>query len=141
MLIVTGQHCSGPFIIGLLVDLARRDSRYGGPLHETRSGDADLRRQNFASPKSRADFQCSADPFRLGFLRAPEANHVAGLEHWPKVAHAQGETDIALRNGQGVMAVINKYGIRNFWVSSTGGHEWANWRRYLQQTAQIMVPD
>ena len=54
---------------------------------------------------------------------------------------AQGETDIALRNGQGDMAVINKYGIRNFWVLSTGGHEWANWRRYLHQTAQIMFPD
>ena len=39
------------------------------------------------------------------------------------------------------MAIINKYGLRNFWVLSTGGHEWANWRRYLQQTAQIMFPD
>lgn len=54
---------------------------------------------------------------------------------------AQGETDIALRNGQSVMAVINKYALRNFWVLSTGGHEWANWRRYLHQTAQIMFPD
>ncbi|MBL0155944.1 MAG: glycoside hydrolase family 3 C-terminal domain-containing protein [Bryobacterales bacterium] len=53
----------------------------------------------------------------------------------------QGETDIALKNGQGVMAVINKYAIRNFWVLSTGGHEWMNWRRYLHQTAQIMFPD
>ena len=51
---------------------------------------------------------------------------------------AQGETDIALRNGQQVMAVVNKYGVRNFWVLSTGGHEWANWRRYLHQTAQVM---
>jgi enterochelin esterase family protein len=54
---------------------------------------------------------------------------------------AQGETDIALRNGQSVMAVINKFGLRNFWVLSSGGHEWANWRRYLHQTAQIMFPD
>jgi enterochelin esterase family protein len=54
---------------------------------------------------------------------------------------AQGETDIALRNGQKVMAIVNKYGLRNFWVLSTGGHEWANWRRYLHQTAQIMFPD
>jgi enterochelin esterase family protein len=54
---------------------------------------------------------------------------------------AQGETDIALKNGQAVMAVINKYGVRNFWVLSTGGHEWANWRRYLHQTAQIMFPE
>ena len=54
---------------------------------------------------------------------------------------AQGETDIALRNGQAVMAVINKHGVRNFWVLSTGGHEWANWRRYLHQSAQIMFAE
>ena len=51
---------------------------------------------------------------------------------------AEGETDIALNNGQTVMAIINKYGVRNFWVLSTGGHQWANWRRYLYQTTQIM---
>ncbi len=54
---------------------------------------------------------------------------------------SQGETDIALKNGQKVMALINKYAIRNFWVLSDGGHEWANWRRNLYQTAQIMFPD
>jgi enterochelin esterase-like enzyme len=54
---------------------------------------------------------------------------------------AAGETDIALKNGQKNLAVINRYGIRNFWVLSTGGHEWPNWRRYLHQTAQIMFPD
>ena len=53
---------------------------------------------------------------------------------------AQGETDIALLNGQKVMSVIHKYGIRNFWVLSSGGHDWKNWRRYLHQTAQIMFP-
>jgi len=54
---------------------------------------------------------------------------------------ASGETDIALRNGMGDLAIVNRHGLRNFWVLSTGGHEWANWRRYLQQTAQIMFPD
>jgi enterochelin esterase family protein len=54
---------------------------------------------------------------------------------------AAGETDIALRNGQRTLAVFNRYGIRNFWVLSSGGHEWANWRRYLYQTAQIMFPE
>lgn len=53
---------------------------------------------------------------------------------------AAGETDIALRNGQANLATINKYGLRNFWVLSSGGHEWANWRRYLHQTAQLMFP-
>jgi enterochelin esterase-like enzyme len=54
---------------------------------------------------------------------------------------AAGETDIALNNGQKDLALFNQYGIRNFWVLSTGGHEWTNWRRYLYQTAQIMFPD
>jgi enterochelin esterase-like enzyme len=54
---------------------------------------------------------------------------------------AAGETDIALLNGQRTMSVINKYGVRNFWVLSSGGHEWVNWRRYLHQTAQIMFPE
>ncbi len=54
---------------------------------------------------------------------------------------AAGETDIALNNSEKDLALFNQYGVRNFWVLSTGGHEWANWRRYLYQTAQIMFPD
>jgi enterochelin esterase-like enzyme len=54
---------------------------------------------------------------------------------------AAGETDIALFNSQRTLAVFNNYGIRNFWVMSSNGHEWLNWRRYLYQTAQIMFPD
>ncbi len=54
---------------------------------------------------------------------------------------AAGETDMALRNSQKILAIFNNYGIRNFWIFSDGGHEWINWRRYLYQTAQIMFPD
>ncbi len=54
---------------------------------------------------------------------------------------AAGETDIALLNSQKTLAVFNNYGVRNFWVMSSNGHEWLNWRRYLYQTAQIMFPD
>ncbi|MES2465382.1 MAG: alpha/beta hydrolase-fold protein [Armatimonadota bacterium] len=54
---------------------------------------------------------------------------------------AEGETDIALKNGQATLAIFNRYGLRNFWVLSSGGHEWDNWRRYLWQTAQIMFPE
>lgn len=54
---------------------------------------------------------------------------------------AEGETDIALKNGQATLAIFNRYGLRNFWVLSSGGHEWKNWRRYLYQTAQIMFPE
>jgi enterochelin esterase family protein len=52
-----------------------------------------------------------------------------------------GETDIALFNSQRTLAVFNNYGVRNFWVLSSNGHEWLNWRRYLYQTAQIMFPE
>jgi enterochelin esterase-like enzyme len=52
-----------------------------------------------------------------------------------------GETDIALNNAQAVLAILNRNAIRNFWVFSSGGHEWNNWRRDLYQTAQIMFPD
>ena len=54
---------------------------------------------------------------------------------------AAGETDIALFNCQKTLAVFDNYGIRNFWVLSSNGHEWLNWRRYLYQTAQIMFPE
>jgi enterochelin esterase-like enzyme len=53
---------------------------------------------------------------------------------------AAGETDIALKNGQKDRALFSQYGLRHFWVLSTGGHEWANWRYYLYQTAQIRFP-
>jgi enterochelin esterase family protein len=54
---------------------------------------------------------------------------------------AAGETDIALLNSQRTLAVFNNCGVRNFWVLSSNGHEWLNWRRYLYQTAQIMFPE
>jgi enterochelin esterase family protein len=54
---------------------------------------------------------------------------------------AAGETDIALFNSQRTLAVFNDYGVRSFWVLSSHGHEWLNWRRYLHQTAQIMFPE
>jgi len=54
---------------------------------------------------------------------------------------AAGETDIALLNSQKTLAVFNNYGVRNFSVLSSNGHEWLNWRRYLYQTAQIMFPE
>ncbi len=57
------------------------------------------------------------------------------------VYFAAGETDIALLNSQKTLAVFNNYGVRNFWVLSSHGHEWLNWRRYLYQTAQMMFPE
>lgn len=54
---------------------------------------------------------------------------------------AAGETDIALYNSMRTLGIFNQHGIRNFWVLSSHGHEWLNWRRYLYQTAQIMFPE
>jgi enterochelin esterase-like enzyme len=54
---------------------------------------------------------------------------------------AAGEIDAAMPNSQRTLAVFNNYGVRNFWVLSSNGHEWLNWRRYLYQTAQIMFPE
>ena len=59
----------------------------------------------------------------------------------PLLARNAGETDIALLNSQRTLAVFNNYGVRTFWVMSSNGHEWLNWRRYLYQTAQIMFPE
>ena len=72
-----------------------------------------------------------------GLLKDPQTNDLFRVPFYMSA----GETDIALKNGQAVMSVINKYGIRNFWVLSSGGHEMTNWRRDLYQTAQIMFPD
>jgi enterochelin esterase-like enzyme len=85
---------------------------------------------------SDADLKTLEDNFQ-DFFRDPKTNDLFRVPYYM----AAGETDIALKNGQKVMAIFNKNGIRNFWVMSTGGHEWPNWRRYLNQTAQIMFPD
>jgi enterochelin esterase-like enzyme len=54
---------------------------------------------------------------------------------------SEGEDDSALKNGMKTLAVFNNYGIRNFWVMLSGGHNWTNWRRVLNQTAQVMFPE
>jgi enterochelin esterase-like enzyme len=72
-----------------------------------------------------------------GMLKDPATNDLLRVPFYMSA----GETDIALKNGQAVMAILNKNGVRNFWVLSSGGHEWANWRRSLYQTAQIMFPE
>lgn len=83
-----------------------------------------------------ADLKTFEENFE-GLLKDPGTNDLFRVPYYM----AAGETDIALKNSQKVMAIFDRYGIRNFWVLSTGGHEWPNWRRYLEQTAQIMFPD
>lgn len=67
-------------------------------------------------------------------LNASEANKRFNVPLY----FAAGETDIALNNSFKTMAIFNSAGVRTFSVLSDGGHDWANWRRYLWQTAQIM---
>lgn len=85
------------------------------------------------NPESLKQFDDNFAPM----LKDPKTNDLFRVPFYM----AAGETDIALNNGQKDLALLNQYGVRNFWVLSTGGHEWANWRRYLYQTAQIMFPD
>jgi enterochelin esterase family protein len=83
-----------------------------------------------------ADLKTFEENYRT-ILRDPATNDLFRVPYYM----AAGETDIALRNSERLMALFNASGIRNFWVFSTGGHEWNNWRRYLYQTAQIMFPE
>jgi enterochelin esterase family protein len=69
-------------------------------------------------------------------LGDPEANRRFNVPLY----FAAGETDIALNNSFKTMAIFNAAGVRTFAVLSDGGHDWANWRRYLWQTAQVMFP-
>jgi len=85
------------------------------------------------SPETLREFEENFTPL----LKDPKTNDRFRVPFYM----AAGETDIALNNGQKDLALFNQYGIRTFWVLSTGGHEWQNWRRYLHQTAQIMFPD
>ncbi len=90
----------------------------------------------YSSGHTSAETQQAFEENFLPVLTDPATNQLLNVPLY----FAAGETDIALYNGQKNLAVINKYGIRNFWVMSSGGHQWANWRRYLYQTAQIMFP-
>ncbi len=67
-------------------------------------------------------------------LNASEANKRFNVPLY----FAAGDTDIALNNSFKTMAIFNSAGVRTFSVLSDGGHDWANWRRYLWQSAQIM---
>ena len=45
-------------------------------------------------------------------LKDPKTNDLFRVPYYM----AAGETDIALNNGQKVLALFNQYGVRNFWV-------------------------
>jgi enterochelin esterase family protein len=51
---------------------------------------------------------------------------------------AAGDTDTALQNARAVRDIFEKNDIQVLWQQSSLGHEWANWRRYLAQTAPLL---
>lgn len=91
----------------------------------------------YSSGHTSADALKQFDDNFSPLLKGPKTNDLFRVPYYM----AAGETDIALNNGQKVLALFNQYGVRNFWVLSSGGHEWPNWRRYLYQTAQIMFSE
>jgi len=46
-----------------------------------------------------------------------------------------GETDIARENGLAVIDKFKRAGVKIETMETPGGHEWANWRLYLHETA------
>lgn len=83
------------------------------------------------------------DQQRVFAERMPELVQASRINRQLRVPFymAAGEQDFALGNAQKTLAVFNQNGVRNFWVLSSGGHDWINWRRYLHQSAQLMFPD
>jgi enterochelin esterase family protein len=46
-----------------------------------------------------------------------------------------GETDIAREHGLAVIGQLKSQGVMIETLETPGGHEWANWRRYLYEVA------
>jgi enterochelin esterase-like enzyme len=53
---------------------------------------------------------------------------------------AMGDADTSLGSFTILDTLLTQYDINHYYVLSTGGHDYMNWRRYLHQTAQIMFP-
>jgi enterochelin esterase-like enzyme len=51
---------------------------------------------------------------------------------------AIGDTDFLKAGGDATMAWVKQTGVKNFYVQSTSGHTWLNWKRYLYQTLPLM---
>lgn len=49
------------------------------------------------------------------------------------VWYGMGKTDFLYRTVAPTRAMLDRYGIRHTYVESEGGHEWGNWRSYLNQ--------
>jgi enterochelin esterase family protein len=49
-----------------------------------------------------------------------------------------GETDIARPNSEAALKMFDRHGLKYMSEMTPGGHEWANWRLYLSQTAPLL---
>jgi len=49
-----------------------------------------------------------------------------------------GETDIARTNAEAALKMFDRHGLKVTSEMTPGGHEWANWRLYLSQTAPLL---
>jgi len=82
--------------------------------------------------------------FSMGFMDTTlvkwyEKNNAAALTRGAKefklVYYAVGKDDFLYRSIAPTRALLAKYGIKDVYNESSGGHEWRNWRRYLADMA------
>jgi enterochelin esterase family protein len=82
--------------------------------------------------------------FSMGLMNAQQAADYgtandAGLKEAAKrtrlVYYAMGKTDFLYSSVAPTRALFDKYGIKHVYHESEGGHEWVNWRRYLEDFA------
>jgi len=58
-----------------------------------------------------------------------------GAKEFKLVYYAVGKDDFLYRSIAPTRALLAKYGIKDVYNESSGGHEWRNWRRYLADMA------
>jgi enterochelin esterase family protein len=58
-----------------------------------------------------------------------------GAKQFKLVYYAVGKEDFLYRSIAPTRALLAKYGIKDVYNESGGGHEWRNWRRYLADFA------
>ena len=68
-----------------------------------------------------------------------ETKNAAALKEAAKrtklVYYAMGKTDFLYSSVAPTRALLDKYGVKVIYHESEGGHEWINWRRYLEDFA------
>jgi predicted esterase len=69
-------------------------------------------------------------------LADPQTNDLFAIPPYLAV----GTEDSFLTSVQDLGALLERYGINHYLVTTSGGHETMNFRRYFYQTAQIMFP-